>query len=242
MAAAFAIFGAVGTSVALLNFAPQGFESLVKTHKDFITAGRNIADVQRRFENVCYYVQEWTKFWFFDLPINDELLVTYWGHDATRLIAIQLATVDRECEDLAAILRSFIPHARFDQIPDADREKIESRLQARGRETERRRLQKPSKFRDAFKRVTIRKAAGDWQNKEKEKAQVLEQHINNKTTTRKKAKFVLSSQDTIDTLLQELIRDYDELQKVSKIAWQSKHSETLCETSDWKQKRVVGLA
>ncbi|MCJ1279801.1 hypothetical protein MMC21_007625 [Puttea exsequens] len=238
MAEALAIFGAVGTTFALLNLARQGYESLAKTYTGFVKAPQNIADIQRRFNNTGYCVQEWSKLWYLDIPMTDELLAAYWGLKATDLIAKQLATVDRKCEDLAAILRPFIPDG---QIPEVTKQKIQARLQARARQKKPRKLQKLSKLQRAVGIPIVKQSTVGRSKEEKERVQIFEEYINDKTTIEKKAKFVLSSHQTLKILLDELKRDYDELDMVSKTAWRSKHPGVHWETSDWRQKRIAGL-
>lgn len=238
MAEAFAIFGAIGTTFALLGLALKGYNNLVKTHAGFVKASQNVAEIEGRFERLDYFIQKWSEFWYLNLPMTDELLAAYWGQKATQLIASHLATVDRKCEDLAAILKPFIPD---EEIPEAERQEILIRLQARGRRKERGKLQKIPKFQRAVW-WTTKDSVSDLRAKGKEEGQILEEHIKGKTTIKKKAKFVLSSHETLRTLLDDIMRDYDELEKLSKVAWLDMHPKTHWETSDWKQKRIAGLA
>ena len=63
MATGFEIFGAVGTCVALLNFARQGYESLARTYSDYRKAGPHILAAQRHCSQIYFTVQAWTTIW-----------------------------------------------------------------------------------------------------------------------------------------------------------------------------------
>lgn len=120
VAEALAVFGAIGTSIALLNLARQGFETLAKGFKEYAKVGRDILDIQRRIENLCFLIEEWKRFWFFDLPASDELLKAYWGQRGASLIANQLAAIDVKCEDLAAVFEPFVVDAEFSSLSGED--------------------------------------------------------------------------------------------------------------------------
>ena len=139
------IFGAIGTSIALLNLARQGWDSLAKDYGGYKQAGQNIAAVQRRFGNICYLIDKWSDTWNFNDPSGEELFAVYWGEDGRQRIGRQMAAIDMKCEDLAAILMPFHSGADFDQITRDDRNRVQTRLEnrkQRARQEKRSRLQK----------------------------------------------------------------------------------------------------
>lgn len=126
------IFGAVGTAIALLNLARQGFDSLLTISKDIRSAGQTIVDIKRQFDNIYFLIKQWEKFWITDSPTTtDEELIVFWGEEGWRLIRQQLDTIDAKCKDLAALLKPFLSADHAHSISDHEWEIARARLETR---------------------------------------------------------------------------------------------------------------
>ena len=150
MAESFVIYGAVGTAISLLNLARQGFDSLVKTYREFRDAGQTMNEIQRQFDNNSYLIQQWKDFWMIEEPTTDEELTVFWGDDGWHLIRQQLAAIDTKCKDLAKLLKPFISTDHGHPISDHEweraRERIENRAPSEARVTKFPSLGKKAKF------------------------------------------------------------------------------------------------
>ena len=82
----FEIYGAVGTSIALLNMARQGFQSLKKDYKDYKKFGQKVARTQRNCEHAYYLIEEWSKYWDLNERRSDEWYRACWGVPGWHLI------------------------------------------------------------------------------------------------------------------------------------------------------------
>lgn len=218
----FEIFGAVGTSIALLNMARQGFQSLIKDYKDYKNFGQKVAKTHRSCEHAQYLIEEWSKYWDLNERMSDEWYRAYWGVRGWQLIEEQIAAVMIQCEGLAAIIDKALPEVIYDQIPRADRECIEARLHERAQRAE---------SRDAPHSQALVKLARMLKNKVKSDAwkfkileiHVLEEHITNATTPWKKAKYILKSCDQLQTHLRDLDEDFRKLAELAEKAWRDRH-------------------
>lgn len=220
MAEAFVIFGAVGTTISLLNLARQGFESLVKTYKEFRDAGQTIVDIQRQFKNTCYLIKEWNKFWMIDDRTNDEELTAFWGDEGRDLIKNQLAAIDTKCEDLAAILNPCLSAVHGNKLSDKEWERARRRLEKRA----------------------LRRGHGNNQNSGLFfEIRILEEHVTNATTRGKKAKFVLKSSDKLREYLEKLQGEYDKLIRIVDAAWRSKNRKVDLNVSTQKERWLIAL-
>lgn len=220
MAEAFVIFGAVGTAIGLLNLARQGFDSLVKTYKEFRDAGQTIVDIQRKFENTCYLIKQWNDFWMIGKPTADEELTAFWGEEGCHLIRQQLATIDAKCEDLAAVLNPFLSAVHGHQLSRNELDRARSRLKER----------------------VPRKAQRNSQNDESYlQIRILEEHVTNATSLGKKAKLVLRSSDKLRNYLESLQCEYDELGRIVDAAWRGKHPTVVWNVSTHKQRWLIAL-
>ena len=218
----FEIYGAVGTSIALLNMARQGFQSLKKDYKDYKNFGQEVAKTHRSCEHAHYLIEEWSKYWDLDERRSDELYRAYWGVRGWQLIEEQLAAVMIQCEGLASIIDKALPRNIYDQIPRADRECIEARLHERAQRAE---------SGDASHSQALVKVAQMLKNKVKNDGwkfkildiHVLEEHITNATTPWKKANYILRSCDQLQTHLKNLDEDFRKLAELAEKAWRDRH-------------------
>lgn len=236
MASALTIFGAVGTSVALLNLARQGFIALVTTYKDFKHAGDHIAEIQRHFNSICFLIELWSAEWGFDQrnAPNDEIFTAFWGERGWQVIKQQLAAVDIKCEDLAAVMSLSVPPTVYDGIPEDDRRRAHERLEKRALAA------KPHE--NTTGRAIQRIFKEDARKREVRKIRVLEHHISQATTPWEKAKFVFSSSERLQKYLEALHVDFEELVKVVDKAWRSQHPGTDLRSTPYKQRWTIALA
>ena len=246
----FEIFGAVGTAIALLNMARQGFESLKKDYKDYKNYGQKVAKTHRSCEQMYYLIEEWSSFWDLNVQMSDDWYKAYWSERGWRLIQQQLAAVLIQCEDLAAIIDKALPEHIFDQISEVDKERIERRLRERAQRIQIRlsgRAQRAS-YRDAPHLHPLGRVARMLRNKFKNgvwatqttEIRVLEEHISNATTVRKKAMYLLSSYDQLQTYLKDLEEEFKKLERLAETAWRDRHG-TDYRVSSKTDKQVIAL-
>ncbi|KAK3176232.1 hypothetical protein OEA41_007555 [Lepraria neglecta] len=241
MAEAFAIFGAVGTSIALLNLACQGFVSLMRTREEFKEAGHHIVDIERRFESTCFNITHWRTFWGLDKDVSTVTLKAFWGEEGCRLIGEHLGAIDIICEDLAAILVPFIVVASYDQIPEEDRKRAQARLKQPARRARRGEPHK-SVVPKHIQRILGNRIKESAKERGMKKIRVLKEHVNKATTVTKKAKFVLSSSARLYDYLQALQDEFEQLQANVGWAWRSQHESIGYNATTYKQKRILALA
>ena len=218
----FEIFGAVGTSIALLNMARQGFERLKKDYKAYKSYGQSVAKSHRSCEQVYYLIEEWSNFWDLKVRMSDEWYKAYWSERGWRLIQEQLAAVLIQCEDLAAIIDRVLPEHIYDQISEADKERIKRCLSERAQR---------AVYRDAHHLQPLGKVARMLRNKVRNGARVpetieiriLEEHITNATTVGKKAMYILSSCGQLQTYLKDLEEEIKKLERLAETAWRDRH-------------------
>ena len=237
----FEIYGAIGTSVALLNLARQGYESLAKTYGDYRKAGPHIVEVRRHSSNIYFIIQGWTRWWGFDVPMTDELYKAYWGEDGWKQIETQLAAVSIKCADLAAIIDKALPATEtYDQIPEEDRERARARLDQRAPPT--RRIDPPSTRLLRKLRQAIDPRFSKCGTEQKvEKIHVIEEHISRVTGISKKAKYVLSSGENLRKHLKALEEDFHELTQLVETAWRLQHPKVDINTSTLHERHLVAL-
>ena len=241
MVTGFEIYGAVGTTIALLNLARQGYESLAKTYGDYRKAGPHIVEVRRHCSNMYFNIQGWTRRWGFDIPMTDELYKAYWGEDGWKQIETQLAAVSTKCADLAAIIDKALPSTEtYDQIPEDDRKRAREYLDKRAPSTRRvdpssSRLLK--RIRQAIdptaSRCDIEKKVGE--------IRVLEEHITRATSPLRKARYVLSSGENLQKHLRSLEEEFDELTRLVKTAWRLQHPKLDYNTSTLNERHLAAL-
>ncbi len=241
MVTGFEIYGAIGTFIALLNLARQGYESLAKTYGDYRKAGPHIVEVRRHCSNIYFIIQGWTRWWGFDVPMTDEMYKAYWGEDGWKQIGNQLAAVSIKCADLAAIIDKALPPTEtYDQIPEEDRERARVRLNQRAPCTKR--IDPPSSrlLRNLRQAIdpTISKCDTE---KKVEEIHVLEEHITRATSTWKKAKYVLSSSENLRKHLKVLEEEFHELTQLVKTAWRLQHPKVDINTSSLNERYLVAL-
>ena len=215
----FEIFGAVGTSIALLNMARHGFELLKKDYKDYKNYGQKVAKSHRSCELVYYLIAEWSKLWDLNVRMSDEWYKAYWSERGWRLIQEQLAAVLIQCEGLAAIIDSALPEHIYDQISEADKERIKKRLRER---TQRAVIPHLHPLGRVARMLMNKVKNGAWESPKIE-IRVLEEHITNATTVRKKALYILSSCDQLQTYLKDLEEDFRKLERLAEAAWRDRH-------------------
>ena len=258
MVTGFEIFGAVGTCVALLNLARQGYESLAKTYSDYRKAGTHILAAQRHCSQIYFTVHAWTRIWGLHIPMTDELYRGYWGEDGWNQIEHQLATVSIRCADLAAIISKALPDTEtYQKIPEDDvnraRKYLDKRLHDQPKP-----LVRPT-LRDKI-RQAIYPRIPSWDKRiRKEKVELdptvprlgeeemvkeirrLEEHISKSTSTRKKVKYVLCSSEQLQGYLQALEDDFKRLERLVDKAWRLQHPSLDYKTSTLDQKRMAAL-
>ncbi len=241
MVTGFEIFGVIGTSIALLNLARQGYESLAKTYGDYKKAGPHMVELQRHCSNIYFIIQGWTRLRGFDVPMTDELYKAYWGEDGWKQIESQLAAVSIKCADLAAIIdRALPPTETYDQIPEEDRERARARLNQRAASTRRNDPPIPRPLRKLRQAIYPRISKRDTEKKVEE-IHVLEEHITRATSTWKKAKYVLSSSENLQKHLKALEEDFRELTQLVKMAGQLQHPRVNYNTSTLNERHLAAL-
>ena len=231
----FEIFGAIGTCVALLNLARQGYESLAKTYNEYRKAGPHIARTQRQCSAIYFNVEAWTKNCGLDIPMTDELYQAHWGQESWKLIEENLAAVHTSCADLAAIIDKALPAIdSYDKIPEKDRERAQTCLARRPPPT-RNRLRK--RIHQAVKSRTPR----PFTEQKVTEMRLLEDHISRTTSARKKIKYVLSSSDQVQKHIKQLNEDFNELKKLVKSAWSLQHPSLDYTTSTLSERYLAAL-
>ena len=218
----FEIFGAVGTSIALLNMARQGFESLKNDYKEYKRYGQSVIRSHRSCEQMCYLIEAWSSFWDLNVQRSDEWYKAYWSERGWEQIQQQLAAVLIQCEDLAAIIDKALPENIYHQISKADKERIKRHLYERAPRNPRQH--------DPHLHL-VERFAGMLRNKIKNNAwaaktieiRVLEEHITNATKVTKKAKYILISCDQLQTYLKNLEEEFKKLERLAEAAWRERH-------------------
>ena len=241
MVTGFEVFGAVGTSIALLNLARQGYESLAKTYGEYRKAGPHIVETRRHCSNIYFIVEGWSRFWGFDVPMTDELLKAYWGEDGWKQIESQWAAVSIKCADLAAIIDKALPPTEtYDKVTYQDRQRVRACLDERAH-SKRDIDSSSSKLLKRLRRAVdprIRKCDTE---QVVENIRVLEEHITRSTSAWKKAKYVLSFSEALQTHLKALKEEFDELQWLATTAWRSQHPRVDYSTSTLNDRHLVAL-
>ena len=232
----FEIFGAVGTSIALLNMARQGFESLKKDYKDYKNYGQKVSKSHRSCEQMYYLIEEWSSFWNLNVQMSDEWYKAYWSERGWRLIKEQLAAVLIQCEDLAAIIDRALPEHIYDQISEADQKRIKRRLDERTRRAVIPHLHPLGRV---ARMLRNKVSNGAWAS-QKIEIRVLEEHITNATTVRKKVRYILSSCDQLQTYLKDLEEDFKKLERLAEKAWRDRHG-TDYMVSSKTDKQIIAL-
>ena len=235
----FEIFGAVGTSIALLNMVRQGFESLKKDYKDYKNYSQNVAKSHRSCEQVYYLIEEWSKFWDLNVQMSDEWYKAYWSERGWRLIQEQLAAVLIQCEGLAAIIDKALPEHIYDQISEADKKRIKRRLLKRGQGAVRRDAPHLHPLSRVARMLGKKVKNGAWVSQTIE-IRVLEEHITNATTMREKAMYILSSCDQLQTYLKDLEVEFQKLERLAETAWRERHG-TDYRVSSKTDRQVIAL-
>ena len=236
----FEIFGAVGTSIALLDMARQGFESFKKDYKDYKKFGQKIAKSHRDCERVNFLIEELSIYWDLKDQMSDEWYKAFWGDRGWRLIQEQLAAVLIQCEGLAAMIGKVLPESIYDQIPRADRKRIEARLHenARGADSQ------EAIHSQTLRRVTriLKKMIKNdaWKCKIQE-IRVVEEYITYTTTPGKKAKYILGSCDQLETHLKDLEHDIKNLAELAEKAWRNRHG-TDHSASSRTDRQIIALS
>ena len=233
MVTGFEILGAIGTCVALLNLARQGYDSLAKTHEQYRNAGSHIVKTQLRFSAIYFLIKARTTDWGFDIPMRDDLYKAHRGQDGWKQIEACLAAVHTSCADLAAIIDKTLPSIDdYDEFPESDRECARACL-ARRRPPTRNRLRK--KIHQAVK-FKIRRAFAE---PRVTGMRLLEQHITRTTSARKKIKYVLSSSEKIQAHIKQLNEDFNLLTRLVKTALRLQHPSLDYRTSTLSERSLV---
>lgn len=225
----FEIYGAFGTSIALLNLARQGYGSLVETYSEYCKAGSHILAAQRHCSMIYFNVQGWIKFWGFDKLMTDELYKAYWGEDGWNEIGSQLAVVSIKCADLAAFIDKALPPTNiYDQLPEDDRRRARECLDRRA---------PPVRVRQAFG-LRIPRFGTD---QKVEEIRLLEEHMARRTSAFKKGKYVLSSSKKVQKHLKALEDDFDALKRLVKTAWPLQHPNVDYRSSTLIERHLAAL-
>ena len=229
MVTGFEIFGAVGTCVALLNLARQGYESLAKTYRDYQDAGADILAAQSQCSQIYFIVQAWTTIWGFDIRKKDEFYKACWGEDGWSQIEYQLAVVSIKCADLAAIISKALPET-YQKIPEDDVNRARACLN----------LRLPDRCMSPRQRMHLTVLRLGKEEKVEEIRQ-LEGHITKSTTRWGKVKYVLSSSKKMQRHLQALQDDFDRLKGLVKAAWQLQYPDVNFKTSTRDERHLAVL-
>ena len=235
----FEIFGAVGTSIALLNMARQGFEILKNGYKDYKNYGQNVAESHRSCEQMYYLIKEWSSFWGLNVQMSDEWYKAYWSERGWRLIQEQLAAVLIQCEDLAAIIDRVLPEHIYDQISEVDKERVKRRLRERAQRAVCKDVPHLHPLGKVARMLRNKFKNGTWATKTTE-IRVLEEHVSNATTLRKKAMYILRSYDQLQTCLKDLEKEFMKLERLAETAWRDRHG-TDYRVSSKTDKRIIAL-
>lgn len=236
MVTGFEIYGAIGTSIALLNLARQAYESLAKTYSDYSKAGPNILATQGKCSVMYFRVQTWCNIWGLDKPMTVEMCKAYWGEDGWNEIERQIAVVSIKCADLAAIIDKVLPDTALANISEDDRKQIRACLEQRTSST------RPMHWK-WIRRVVDPRVPVPWINTEQrvEEIHLLEKRIHNSTSTRKKIKYVLSLSENLQKHLKALEEDFDALTRLTDTAWQSQHPKVDHKTSTLNERHLAAL-
>ena len=235
----FEIFGAVGTSIALLNMARQGFESLKKDYEAYKSYGQSVAKSHRSCEQVYYLIEEWSNFWDLKVRMSDEWYKAYWSERGWRLIQEQLAAVLIQCEDLAAIIDRVLPEHIYDRISEADKERIKRRLDERAQRAVSRGAPHLHPFGKVARMLRNKVMNGAWVSETIE-IRILEEHITNATTVGQKAMYILSSCGQLQTYLKDLEEEIKKLERLAETAWRDRHG-TDYRVSSKTDKQIIAL-
>ncbi|KAM0795311.1 hypothetical protein BDR22DRAFT_826164 [Usnea florida] len=218
----FEMFGAVGTSIALLNMARQGFESLKNDYKEYKKYGQSVIKSHRSCEQMCYLIEAWSSFWDLNVRRSDEWYKAYWSERGWEQIQQQLAAVLIQCEDLAAIIDKALPENIYHQISKADKERIKRHLDERAPRNPRQHGPRLHPV-ERFARMLRNKIKNDaWAAKTIE-IRILEEHITKATKVTKKAKYILISSDQLQTYLKNLEEEFKKLERLAEAAWRERH-------------------
>ena len=241
MVTGFEIYGAVGTSIALLNFARQGYDSLAKTCSDYRKAGPNIVAAQGQCSILYFNIQSWAAIWDFDKPMPEELRKAYWGEHGWKEIKRQGAVVSIRCAELAAIIDKALPfNEAYAQISEDDQKQIRACLEQRAPPDNR---APPTRHMPRTWMKSVVDPRFPWLETEQkvEEIRLLEKRIQRSTSARKKIKYVLSSSKTLEKHLEALKEDFDALKELADVAWNSQHPKVDHKTSTLNERHLAAL-
>lgn len=235
----FETLGAVVGSISLLNMARQSFERLENDYKDYKNFGQKVAKNHRSCKRMNLRIEEFINYWGLDVQRNDEYYEAFWGEEGWPLVHEHLAALLSQCENLAAIIHKILPETIDDQIPQADRERIEARLHGCGRRAESREAPHSHTLGRVAEKLKNKVKVDVWKHKIEE-LRVREDHIEIGTTRRRKAWYILRSCDQLETHLETLEHDYKALEEVVETAWRDRHG-TDSGMSSKTDKQIIAL-
>ena len=115
-----------------------------------------------------------------------------------------------------------LPESIYDQIPRADRKRIEARLHERARREESQEAPHSQTLRRVARKLKNKVKNDAWKCKIKE-IRVVEEYITYTTTPGMKAKYILGSCDQLETHLKDLESDFKNLAELAEKAWRNRH-------------------
>ena len=231
MLTGFEVYGAVGTSIALLNLARQGY----KTCSDYRKAGPHMVAAERHCSIIYFNLRAWIKTWGFDVPMTDELYKASWGEDGWKEIEAQLAAVSIKCADLAAIIDKALPSTEtYQQISKDERKRIRAYLDQRVPPA------KP-KLRERIRQAFDHRVPRLSTDSKVEEIRLLEKHISKSTSARRKVEYVLCSGENLEKHLKALEEDFNLLTRLVKSAWRRQHPSVDHRTSTLNERKLVAL-
>jgi hypothetical protein len=213
MVTGFEVYGAIGTSVALLNLARQGFKILYDTYKDYQKVGHKIVRLQGDCNAVYFTIEEWRKSWGLHEKTSDDLYRAFWSERGWDLIQNQVAAIESDCADLAVLAhRSLRMTPNYNDIPKEFEERFREQLKTRAHGVR----SNPTNPNNP-KEVSL-SANGDAHHdtgmRRISKLHVLEKFVTTCTTPWKKAKFTLSQGEEIQTCLEALEKRFTKLRSL----------------------------
>ena len=212
MVIGFEIYGALGTSVALLNVAQQGIKFFIKTCKDYQKVGYAISEAERKCDALCLLINNWKEFEGLDRRMSDESYKGLWGDDWHQIKRDLNATELKFADFTNMVHEKLPPTFAYERIPNDFRERAEAHLKKQAGviqvySTPKSELHKSSR--------TLREAPmGSPVARRIRKQRAEQDYITKMTPSWVKVKFILSYSKRLTNELRSLTESFEELQRI----------------------------
>ncbi len=238
----FEVYGAVASTIALLNFAQLSLRSLVEAKKEFQNFGPNTENVRHSCELLYLDVKNWSDFWGFHTLTTREEYAGFWGEDGWNVIEKRLDDITDKCADIIVmVVTSLPPTQTYDQIPKSDQERISAYLQRCTPHTKFAGHSRSRLFQKIWPRP-LSEIKEYTRSRRAREQRILEENINRSTSAWKKIKYVLWSSKKLQIQLEAIKNEFGSLIKTTEMAWYSQHPGFDLKTLTHDERRVKALS